>query len=221
MAEINIPENAASLLRKITDLPDDVFSSLAAVLERSKPALTPKELLSQISAALKDHSPKEITEISGTLFILYRIRDIKNLTSEEVADQVAKVLAANGKVADPAQEAKIKSRLLAFLNNDAVAVTVKSLDVMTEHEHILCGARILSDIRPVFTSSLGTPSAAVIIHNLEIAYHDKAQNRHYEMYFAMDTNDIQKLKEVIERAEKKSAALKAMILNSKIPYLSP
>ena len=90
---------------------------------------------------------------------------------------------------------------------------------MTENDRIFCGARILSDIRPVFTDSLESASAAVIIHNLQIGFHDSGTGVHKEFYVALDNQDIQKLKEIILRAEKKTQALKAILNKSSVPYL--
>jgi hypothetical protein len=42
-----------------------------------------------------------------------------------------------------------------------LAVVAKSINILTEQEQIFCGARILSDIRPVFGASLDSASAAL------------------------------------------------------------
>lgn len=58
-------------------------------------------------------------------------------------------------------------------------------------------------------------------HTLKIVFHDGF--RHRELYMALDTSDISRLREVIDRAEKKAASLKSL-LNSKglthVPSLS-
>jgi hypothetical protein len=43
--------------------------------------------------------------------------------------------------------------------------------------------------------------------------------RYQEIYFALDTSDIQELKKVIERAEQKTIALKSIIEKATVPYL--
>ena len=90
---------------------------------------------------------------------------------------------------------------------------------MTEHAHVFCNARILSDIRPVFAESADSASAAVVIHNLQIGFHEGGTGPHKEFYVALDTGDLRKLKELIVRAEKKDIALQTMLKSSNVPYL--
>ena len=120
----------------------------------------------------------------------------------------------------PTQAKLLSDRIKSLLSFDkTMAVTAKAFDVMTEHARTFCRARILSDIRPVFTNLDEFASAAVIIHNLQIGFHEGGTGEHKEFYVALDTNDIQNLKEVIERAEKKTVALEAILNTSKVPYL--
>jgi hypothetical protein len=46
--------------------------------------------------------------------------------------------------------------------NKSLAVVAKAMDIMTDHQHLFCSSNILSDIRPIFTDTLKTPSAAGI-----------------------------------------------------------
>ncbi len=57
----------------------------------------------------------------------------------------------------------------------------------------------------------------MIIHMLQIGFHTGGEHREY--YFALDADDIRKLKGVIERAEKKTTALQAILKKAEVNYL--
>ena len=107
------------------------------------------------------------------------------------------------------------AKLLGYENS--LGVTSKALDVMTEHERILCGARIVTDIRPVFGRPTDKPTAAVIVHNLKISYHQ--DDEHREFYVALDTEDVVRLRTLLERAEMKAQSLEALLQRAATPYL--
>ena len=75
----------------------------------------------------------------------------------------------------------------------------------------------MSDIRPVFAGSPGDTAGALIIHNLNISYHNGS--RHKEFYVALDSDELDELKQVIERAQKKAVSLKLLLKKSSTPYL--
>ncbi|MCL5097631.1 MAG: hypothetical protein M1608_08905 [Candidatus Omnitrophica bacterium] len=105
---------------------------------------------------------------------------------------------------------KFLHRLLILLSFEkSLGVTSKTFDVMTERERILCESRILTDIRPVFGKPSDRPTAAIIVHNLKIIYHQDGE--HHEFYVALDGEDIRTLKGVLERAEKKEQSLQSLM----------
>jgi hypothetical protein len=86
---------------------------------------------------------------------------------------------------------------------------------------VFCSARILSDLRPVFQEPPTAASASVIIHNLQIGFHDSGTGDHKEFYVALDAGDLDILKKIIVRAEQKTASLKAILAKANVPYLEP
>ncbi len=57
----------------------------------------------------------------------------------------------------------------------------------------------------------------VMVHTLKIEYRHAYEPKAF--YVAMDTVDIRALREVLERAEAKSASIEIMLQASNIPYL--
>jgi hypothetical protein len=99
----------------------------------------------------------------------------------------------------------------------SLSVTTKALDVLTSQDRVFYSARILTDLRPVFNESGDAIEAAVIIHNLCIHYgHD---DDHWDFYVALDTSDIQSLRDVLDRADKKAGSVEELLRRSGVSYL--
>lgn len=223
MVKINIPKTDLPVFKKIAEFGAKEFDSLASGLRSTAPTFSRKQFAHNVSEKVKNIRSSEIAAILRVVFILYSMHERVGVSAQELARDVAESYADTRSKDNHFPAAQVKSlgeRLKTLLSiNDTVAVTAKAFDVMTEHKHTYCRARILSDIRPVFTNSTESASAAVIIHNLQIGYHDGGTGEHREFYVALDTDDIQALKEVVERAEKKTKALESILKRAKTPYL--
>jgi hypothetical protein len=223
MALIHIPKKDLPVLKNILELGEPQFKSLISALGGAKPALTRGQFVANISKKTKSLQPEMVAEILRVVFILYGIKQKVEVSAQQFAEDISEscVESSSDKVQFPTEKQKeLSDRLKQLLSFEKiVGVTAKAFDVMTEHQYTFCSARILSDIRPVFTDAPDSASAAVIIHNLQIGFHESGMKGHKEFYVALDTNDILVLKEVIERAEKKTNALKSIIKTSKLPYL--
>lgn len=90
--------------------------------------------------------------------------------------------------------------------------------MLLEQGQAFCGARILTDIRPLFAPDLkAAPTAALVVHTLRISYHQGSELKQF--YVAMDSEDIQALKNTLDRAESKAENLHAVLDTAKITCL--
>ena len=103
-----------------------------------------------------------------------------------------------------AQWRKLRKFFIAALSLErTVGTAAKAGIVLTQHERIFSGARIMTDLRPIFHLDVSQkPDAAVIVHMLQIVQRDDFGNK-TDQYFALDSNDIVVMKEIIERAMKR------------------
>jgi hypothetical protein len=219
MTSLSIPETDLPVFKTILDLNDAQITSVVSALSETGATLKKSAFIEHISSKVKTIDTSAIASILRVLFILYRMRDRTGMSIQELADGVCNSVAKSDELSIDAT-ALLNQRiqkLLAF--NKTIAVTAKAMDVMTEHAHVFCNARILSDIRPVFAESADSASAAGVIHNLQIGFHEGGTGPHKEFYVALDTGDLRKLKELIVRAEKKDIALQTILKSSKVPYL--
>jgi hypothetical protein len=223
MSLISIPKSDLPVLKAVSELGEKEFKSLLSAMHDTKAALSKGRFISSIAEKAKTIEQSKILSVFRVVFILYAMKDKTGASAKELAQKVAESYSTSqSKESRPSPEKvdALKIRLSQLLSHDkTVAVTAKAFDVMTEHEHVFCNARIISDIRPVFAESISSAAAAVIIHNLQIGFHDSGSGEHKQFYVALDTNDIQSLKALVERAEKKTLALEAILKTAKVPYL--
>jgi hypothetical protein len=105
-----------------------------------------------------------------------------------------------------------------LLTADVFSIGAKALALMQEHERTFCQARIITDIRPVFGSEVSKPPRAVVVaHTLRISYHEGDERK--DFYVALDSDDIESLRELLDRADAKARSLEDVIVSTKVPAL--
>lgn len=223
MADLSIPKEDLSVFKRISELSNSQFDSLLSALGTTKPTFGRYQFAKAISTKIETIKPDDIIEILRVLLILYSMNDRIGGSPQDLASSVVQScveLGSTDKLFNKQSAATLTVRLGKLLSFDkTAAVTSKAGDVMTEHKHTFCSARILSDIRPIFSQKADSASAAVIIHNLQIGFHDGGTGEHEEFYVALDTDDIANLKEVLKRAEKKTTVLESILKRSNVQYL--
>jgi len=136
----------------------------------------------------------------------------------EVAQTLEKVN-LEGLNISPGYQDNIQPRLTRLLELNSFVVGAKAVSVMLEHDIVFYRARVLTDIRPVFGATIGAPQAAVITHSLRIHYHQGED--HKDFFVMLDTQDVQTLIDVLERAKVKAENLKGVLATANIPYIEP
>ena len=223
MANIKIPKNDLAVLKRISEIGVAQFNSLVSAIRAAKPRFSKKQFIHEVAEEVKTTHKSEIEAILRIVFILYTVKEKSKTTAKELANDATGALEESLSQENRISAKKIKllsARIETLLSIEkSVSITAKANEIMTEQNFTFCRARILSDIRPIFTTSPDESDAAVIIHNLQIGYHCSGGEKHNEFYVALDTNDLQSLKSIIERAEKKTVVLERILKNSKVQYL--
>jgi hypothetical protein len=101
-------------------------------------------------------------------------------------------------------------KLTRLLNLSSFERTSKIEQLKGDHPSVFYDAKIITDIRPVFDLPGDPPVGAIIGHTLKVVCHDHGGD-HKELYFALDSEDVESLKKIAERAQQKASSLKALI----------
>ena len=208
-------------MQKLMKLSEDSFNQLISALEGIGPTLFPHELSDQVISKLKGISSEDVSEIIATIMSLSSHRVHDDSTPEELAEQVAQAASEGGiAITSDKERDSFKKKLIRFFELSTLYVSSKALGILQSNENLFCTARILTDVRPVFGSDAKVaPVAAVVVHMLDLSYHKDGELKH--LYIAMDSLDIDILKETLDRAEAKAKTLKPLIKKAGVAFLDP
>jgi hypothetical protein len=223
MAELRIPEKQKGGLIKLLNLSDKSLEEMISALEQVTPQLFPEELSIEVVSKIRGVSPGDVAEILDTLLSLCFSGFHHDIQPEQLAEDVIEaMLETRMKEFQLSSEKQewFKERLIRVFKIETLLVVAKALGVLQDNEKTFCGARILTDVRPVFGSDTGVaPKAAVIVHMLNISFHQEGEVK--ELFIAMDTADVQILREVLDRADLKSETLRSVVEKAGVKYLDP
>jgi hypothetical protein len=220
---ISIPTTEFENLAKIVGYDDVFFGALIKALGETKATLTRSDYLADLVSRLPGTSEQALSPVLNTIYALYSLKNQNNFSAGDLARHI-KETAINSKDHNEdfsgEKGSVLEQRLTVLLSYDnSLAVTAKALTVMREHQRVFCHARILTDIRPLFANNPDQPSAAMIVHNLQIGFKNSEGKGHQEFYFGLDDEDLNLMAEIIDRAKRKSKALKAVLNDSKLACL--
>jgi hypothetical protein len=218
---LRIPEQHHSTIRRLDELDRPSVDAIVAAIETCKPTFLMGAFVKALSkrAGLTRDEAEAYIEV---LVAFYVARDSVGLAIGSFLDQLvyaAKTQITDGDEGSPRSWEGLRRNLRRLLALDKpLGVSAKALGVMTDHANIFRNARIISDLRPVFGSDpVRTPVAATIVHTLKIQFNEKGGGRAF--FVALDTNDLKRLRSVVERALIKDRALRRFITTSELSFL--
>lgn len=107
------------------------------------------------------------------------------------------------------QRKLLKARLKIILSDATIRLRSKAWGLVLERQCILASARIITDLRPVFSSkNPASVEAFTVIHTLVLGTQEGPDSK--VLHVALDTKDLLSLKESINRAEHKEKVLNAL-----------
>lgn len=220
MSKLRIPESHREGFKLLSNLSESDFKELLEALSKTDKGILPDELASNISklTSIDKNINDEITRI---LFSVYSLKEKFGENTKQLINELILALRnANVDLGEKTKWKRLEDRLNSMLSFDqTIGNTFKALKLLSDYDRIFFDSKIVTDIRPAFNDSddLST-NTALIVHNLKIGYHKDDQQQ--EIYFALDSNDLDELKKQIERAKKKEERLKST-LKDKFLFIQP
>lgn len=217
MAKLEIPERRKKGFEYFIALEDELRNKLISELNNIPIELSLEEIVEELSKKL-NLNKNELFEIIKTFFSLFFVNESYEIDLNTFIDDITEAL-------EETKEKKLKpdenfnNQLKKLLSSKgSFYVVFKANRLISEREKLLVNTRILTDVRPVFNEEKDCKiESFLVIHNLKIEYHER--DEHKEIYFALDNNDLKRLKEFIEKAEEKEKVIKEQLKTIKVPFL--
>jgi hypothetical protein len=224
MEELQIPEKFKSGFKLLISIDSRTVEEFIDAFKQAQPSRI-NDLVSAVTSRVNTLTIEEVKDVIETLISLYNLRDYLQENNDASTDEVIEKISQSVQndeelnITDE-QKQEFEKRLATFLGFDAVlSFTSKAIEVIRDHERLFTNSRVHTDMRPVFESDLeDSPAGVAIVHMLKIEYAD-LDGKH-EFFVALDSVDLEQLREQLDRAERKTKAIELMLNRSNIPYLN-
>ncbi|MEH2242057.1 hypothetical protein [Nostoc sp.] len=222
MAELEIPEKYKPGFKQLVTVDVRTVDELIDALKQAPPSLLIEDLASIVASQVQALTLEEVEDLIEALISLYNFRDSFDAPTNKIVEGISQAVQDDEDLPNLSggEKQEFERRLAALLEFDSVlGVTSKAIDVMRDHERIFTRSRVLTDMRPIFEVDLEKgPAAVVIVHMLKIQYADLDGT--HEFFVALDSIDLEELRQQLDRAEKKGKSIKLMLDRANIPYLN-
>lgn len=206
-------------LAEIRDTPPQTLADITERLRAATPRpMRPKDLHREITQVLGIDKSDAANRIMRPLLALQAILRQRRLPPDEAIEAVRLALESSSSPWEPAlleRWCQVEAAFKQLLTAPAVRLVSTTLDLMYEHENLLQSARVVTDIRPVFSEDAAQIEGSVVSHTLRLRY-DSTEGDH-SISVAMDEADIRELKRQCERALLKAQTAQALMEKSEVP----
>jgi hypothetical protein len=193
-------------MARLRDLSEAEFNALKKGLEEASPFAGSSGLTAQASSG-SGLEKESVQAIVLVVLSLYAQLKFHGWTIGDLATGVSSSedlpLAADEGPEEVDMAARLADRLKVLLGLQSVVTTARALDLLTENEHLFHSARVLTDIRPVFSDDpKEAPKGALVTETLKVEYFDEGTIN--SLYLALSRAELQNLRDTVDRALAKS-----------------
>ena len=211
-----IPSEDISLLEILGQISDEEWNVINGALQNVKVSISPKVFAEGIAKAMQGTSIASNASDAGRL--LFNL----SLTFAHVDQSEHKFLDAFRETLVRSRDvkttnligSKLENRLVSlFADNERLVLSAKAIALAWEHQQVILGFQIFTDLRPVFRPNPEDGIGGMFLeHQLKLAF--QKENETAEEYFALNNNDLLKLRNLIDRALTKATVLEKNFENS-------
>lgn len=222
MAELTFPEEYRDGFVAIRALEEDQVRELVTALEDEPATFNRAELQRRLEAKTSVPSG-DLASILDALISLYALRDSVDEELPVFVEVIGGMIDGSHieelEFANEEERQHFEANLLQLLGIDSLDIAARASDILYERERTIHGKpRIFTDIRPIFeVGPEPSPRGAAIVHTLKISYHEDRRVR--ELFVALDTENVNELIDVLERANSKAEALKRSLGGTDLQYI--
>src|SRR6476661_2688682 len=197
---LQIPSQYVPALAAFLRLTPDDLTAFLEALHTESPTLKLEDLADSVAPRLS-LEPRIVTELLNLLGSLYLARETLGTELGDFVSGIRGAMERSGKAElKPSDWNTFEDSLKdALSSGSALSASAKAIGVLSDHPKAFLSSRVLTDLRPIFGSSVDEePEASVIFHTLKITYREGRKTK--EFFIAMDGADLETLSDVLSRA---------------------
>jgi hypothetical protein len=206
MLTIQIPKSFLAGFQVIASMSTEEVKKITIFLEQVPVGMGSVSFGKSFDAKFAAYSG---TAVSDTIYSLASFNTATNSTSfTELAEVLKNSFVAQTNLAEEKVSLQLKDNLLTILNStENLSATFKAFGLQSENSRTFKECRVVTDIRLLFNDELTNKDRkALLVHRLKLKTEENDEEKEY--FFSMDTTDLLKLKEQIERAEEKDRLIR-------------
>jgi uncharacterized protein YfkK (UPF0435 family) len=205
---------------KMKALSPSEVESISEALSKSPLSGGLRGMIGTVGERVPSLTRKEVEDILRALYSLYLYRHDSEGTLPKFVSELIAAMGSSGKelTLTEDEKGKFQDTISKLLNVDALQIASKAEELRQDYACTFYDAKILTDVRPIFAKPEDRPIGVAITHTLKIVYHKGSA--HKEFYVAMDAEDLEKMKRVVQRAETKASSLASLIKSANLSDLS-
>jgi len=217
MPFLNIPDTQKQGFKYFIDLKNNIRLQLIKEIKKTKIGLSPDKLARELSKKISIEK-SNLDAIIILISSLFSAKEYLGISVDLFTDGIIEALErTDDEKLKPSKN--LKKQLIELLRTkDSFYFTFKAINLAEEREKLLYNTNILTDIRPVFGEGHDYKiKCSLIIHNLKIEFLEHSERK--EIYLALDSEDLKKLKDNLTRAEEKEKAIREQFKTSNVSFL--
>lgn len=205
MAKLIIPPAVIGGFKEIAKLNENQINELANYLHTFEVGTKFEELDKFINSKLHVSNSNTLVKTIISFGELLEAEDVKySELAHELRDSAEQSLQEENISNLDALEFNL---VKIFENSKNLKLTVKAYNLLLENSNVYIDGKIISDIRLIFNDNLTESNRnGVIIHRLHLNLQNKKDNN--DIIITLDSSDLKKLKDVIDRALLKEDIIK-------------
>ncbi len=198
-----IPPEVRQALLELNKLEENQFDELVEAVSKRPVTMYPNE---------KSWWPRHVDGIADDVLaqVLEAALALRWLASEHdherAADTLFEIISSTAKHGNLAEEdtAKLRRRAERLVSVPSLVMSSRAFVLSMSNPNCLVRSRVFTDVRPVFLNSSSVElSGAVVLHKMHLSFVGPED----DVYVTMDSRDVRKLIEQLQRAQLKGTAL--------------
>jgi hypothetical protein len=216
-----IPDQGLEQLGELAVLGPSKLQKLSNLLSRRQTSLDFHGVIRELAESL-DIEVQRMLPIAGLLMGLNQLRVEKEMSPASLVQALEDAINRQAPTWEFKDQWRIAIPFLPaiFEPNNLLSIAGKTQELWTNRPAKIQELRIFTDLRPVFDEEATSAIALVLTNTLIVEYFDEVTKHKKSLHLSLNQDDLVKLRQQLERTQKKNAAASSDCERWKIDLLT-